>query len=150
MTQSAPLSAPVPPELPAIPKPRKWRTLLLGVVILLCGMLIGSGATVVILHRVVIQAIHNPEQVPARIAKRIGRKLKLTQDQTSRIRAILLDRQKALLAIRREVYPRVDRELQEAKEQVAATLDPAKAKAWNERFEHLRGQWMPPPPAERE
>ncbi len=149
MNELTPQCDPITPGLPAVPCRSRLRALLLGMVILLCGVVIGSGATVIILHRVVIHAIHNPEEVPGRIARQVGKKLKLTREQTAKIKAILTDRQKALLAIRREVYPQVERELQKAKEQVAAILEPEKAKSWNERFDQLKSQWMPAPPAER-
>ncbi len=136
------------PDLPVAPKRRRWKSVLLGVIILLGGLVIGSGGTLIIVHKLVISAIHHPEQVPKRMAKRISRKLDLSREQTAKVQAILIERQKALLAIRREAYPRVEAELRKARDQVAAILEPEKAASWKNRFEQLRTQWMPPPPQE--
>ncbi|MEW6347631.1 MAG: hypothetical protein AB1646_01090 [Thermodesulfobacteriota bacterium] len=148
MTETLSQCSPTGPDLPVAPKRKRWRSVLFGVIILLGGMVIGSGSTLIVLHKLVISAIHHPEQVPKRIAKRISRKLDLSKEQAAKVQAILIERQKALLAIRREVYPRVEAELRQARDQVAAILEPEKAQSWRNRFEELRAQWMPPPPPE--
>jgi len=134
-------------ELPPIKKPRRWRAVLLGIIILICGALIGSGVTVIVIHKMVLHAIRHPEQTPMRITNRIKSKLGLSDEQAARVREIIAARQKAIQAIRRDVQPRVERELEGAKEDVAALLNPEKARQWRERFDYLRKTWIPEPPA---
>ncbi len=139
-----------PLELPVPRKRRPWRSLLLGLIILLCGILIGAGITVITLQKAVLYAIHHPEQVPNRLTERLRGKLHLSDDQAKKIRAILNERQHAFQALRRATRPKVERELDRLREEVAAVLDVNQARKWRQRFDRLRRQWMPPPPPERE
>lgn len=147
MSQHPPESLPSS-ELPALRKPRRWRAVLLGIVILICGALIGSGVTVIVIHKMVLHAIRHPEQTPMRITKRIQSKLRLSDEQAAKVREIITTRQKAIQAIRRDVQPRVEKELDGAKEDVAALLNPEQARQWRERFDYLRKTWIPEPPAQ--
>ena len=110
-------------ELPVPRKRRPWRSLLLGLAILLCGILIGAGITVIVLQKVVLYAIHHPEQVPNRLTERLRGKLGLSDDQAKKIKAILNERQKAFQALRRATRPKMERELERLKEDVAAVLN---------------------------
>jgi len=133
-------------ELPVPRNRRPWRSLLLGLVILFCGILIGAGITVIALQKVVLYAIHHPEQVPNRITERLRNKLSLSNEQAKKVKAILTERQKAFLALRRATRPKVERELDRLREEVAAVLDENQARKWRKRFDTLTRQWMPPPP----
>jgi hypothetical protein len=133
-------------ELPIPPRRRPWRSLLLGLIILLCGILIGTGGTVIVLQKVVLYAIHHPEEVPNRVAERMRNKLGLSDEQTKKVKAILAERQRAFLALRRAARPKVEQELERLREEVATILDKNQARKWRKRFDALTRQWMPPPP----
>jgi hypothetical protein len=150
MTGSNPDTSSSNLDLPVPRKRRPWRSLLLGLVILFCGILIGAGITVIALHKVVLYAIHHPEQVPSRITERLRGKLGLSDDQAKKIRAILNERQKAFQALRRATRPKMEREIERLKEDVAAVLDENQARKWRKRFDTLRRQWIPPPAPERD
>lgn len=137
-------------ELPVPRKRRPWRSLLLGLGILLCGILIGAGITVIVLQKMVLYAVHHPEQVPTRLTERLRGKLGLSDDQAKKIRAILNERQKAFQALRRATRPKMEREIERLEEDVAAVLDENQARKWRKRFDRLRRQWMPPPPPPEE
>jgi hypothetical protein len=147
MTQQLSESSPST-EMPVLRKPRRWRAFLLGIVILICGALIGSGITVIVIHKMVIHAIRHPEKAAMRITNRIQHKLGLSDEQAAKVKEIVAKRQKAMQAIRREVQPRIERELQGAKQDVAALLDPQKARQWREWFDYMRKTWIPGPPPE--
>jgi hypothetical protein len=134
--------------LPLPRKRRPWRSILLGLIILFCGILIGAGITVILLQRVVLYAIHHPEEIPNRLTERLRNKLSLTDDQTKKVKAILTERQKAFTELRRAKRPKVERELKSLREEVAAVLDKDQARKWSKRFDRLRRQWLPPPPPE--
>jgi len=135
-------------ELPLPRKRRPWRSFFLGMIILFCGMLIGAGITVILLQRVVLYAIHHPEEIPNRLTERLRNKLSLTDEQTKKVKAILTERQKAFMELRRVTLPKVERELKCLREEVAAVLDKNQARKWSKRFDRLTPQWLPPPPPE--
>jgi hypothetical protein len=140
---------PVSPDgLTIVSKKKRWRPLLLGVLILVCGIAIGSGGTVVVMKRMILRAIQHPERIPQRITDRMRGKLNLTEDQATKVKAILTEHQKKIQALLRQIQPGVNEEFVKAKEDVAATLNPDQAKKWRERFDRLR-IWFPAPPANR-
>ncbi len=129
-------------------KKKRWRSILLGVVILVCGIAIGAGGTVVVMKHIILNAIQHPEKVPQRITDRMRGKLGLTDEQAAKVKAILTERQKKIQALLRQIQPDVDKEFENAKEDVAAVLKPDQAKKWRERFDRMR-KWFPVPPANR-
>jgi hypothetical protein len=139
-----------PVKLPT-PRRKRWRGVLLGVVILVCGIVIGAGGTVIVVHRALSHAIHHPEEASERASQRLRRKLDLTEEQTARVKSIIAARQQKIQALRRQWQPLVEDELLGLREDVAAVLEPEKAKRWRERFNGLRDRWIPrlPPPEKR-
>jgi hypothetical protein len=132
--------------LPTPQKPRRWRSVVLGLVIFTCGLTIGAGVTVIVVRKMIVHAITHPEELPQRITQRLRSKLSLTDEQAARIRSIIAKRQRAIQEIRREFQPRLEKELDSAEEEVAAVLGPEKAKPWRKRLDQLKRLWLPPPP----
>jgi hypothetical protein len=132
------------PIRPSAPRRKRWHSVLLGITILLCGVAIGGGGAVIVIRHVVLHAIHHPEEAPQRITNRVRRMLDLSEHQAAEVKKILTERQKAILGLRRQIQPQVEKELEKAKEDVAAILKPEQAKKWQERFDRLR-IWFPPP-----
>jgi hypothetical protein len=128
------------------PKPRRWLLVLLGVVILACGMAIGAGLTLFGLRSRVLQLIRNPEKVPEAITARLRGELDLSEEQASQVEAILKNHQADLEEIRREVQPRVETLLDLVRQEVGEVLDERQAGRWRERFDALRRTWLPPAP----
>ena len=96
-------------------KKKRWRSFLLGILILVCGIAIGTGGTVVVMKHIILNAIQHPEKVPQRITDRMRGKLGLTEDQATKLKAILTERQKKIQALLRQVRPEVDKEFEKAK-----------------------------------
>jgi hypothetical protein len=132
------------PVRPMVPRRKRWRSVLLGIVILLCGVVIGAGGAVIVIRHVVLHAIQHPEEAPQRITNRVRRMLDLSEHQAAEVKKILTERQKAIVGLRRQIQPQVEKELEKVKEDVAAVLKPEQAKKWRERFDRLR-IWFPPP-----
>lgn len=128
------------------PKKRRWRVVLLGILILVCGIAIGAGGTAVIMRHIILRAIQHPEEAPQRIADRVRGKLGISDEQAVRIKAILSERQKAIQALRRQVQPQIENELNQAREEVAALLNPQQAEKWRKRFDKLRIWFSALPP----
>ncbi len=148
MTESISQGPISPTGVKFAPKKRRWRSLFLGILILLFGIAIGAGGTVVIMKRLILHAIHHPEEAPQRMTDRVRSRLDLSEDQVVKVKAILTERQKEIQALRRQIQPQVENELQKAKEDVAAILRPDQAAKWRERFDRLR-IWFPALPADR-
>ncbi|GEM_PF-1775983 len=122
------------------PKKRRGRAIALGLIILFSGFMLGAGFTVVFFKHVV-DMIHTPGEAPKRITKRMQRKLGLTDEQAAKMRAILTERQKDLLAIFHEVQPRLQDQFKRTRDEVAAILNSEQAKQWLERFDHMWQKW---------
>ncbi|NOZ20045.1 MAG: hypothetical protein GXP25_03045 [Planctomycetes bacterium] len=119
---------------------------LLGGVILLSGIVIGSGLTLLWLQNKLLYMLHHPEDAPNAIALRLQSKLDLTDEQTKQVEAILRERQKHSQALRREVQPRVEEQLAKARDEVAKVLTPEQAKRWHAYFDSMQKKWLPPAP----
>jgi DNA-binding NarL/FixJ family response regulator len=125
---------------------RRWRTALMALVIFLAGAVVGGGLTVVtIVHRV-RDALAHPEQAPQRISAHLARSLDLNDEQTQRVRQILTERQRALMALRAQMQPRVQAELELAFEQINQTLNSHQQQRWRRLFDDLTSKWMPAMP----
>lgn len=121
-------------------KPRRWRAVALGLVILLCGALLGSGATIIFVKHM-FEVVHKPGAATNRITDHMRRKLDLSDEQTAKVRAILLERETALRAIVQEMLPKLEEQLKRAREEVAAVLDPEQARGWTKRFDRMEARW---------
>ena len=136
-----------PPPLPVPPR-RRWTSWLLVLSIFIGGAACGAGLTIVIAIRGLQNAIQHPEEAPARISLRLARRLNLTPSQRIQVEQILARRQRRLQEIRREVQPRVERELADLESQISDVLTPDQKMRWTTMFANLRENWLPPPPPE--
>jgi hypothetical protein len=134
-------------QTPRSGKPGKWKSVLLGLVILCSGIIIGAGLTGVFIHTIAQNAIRHPEIIPEHAAERMRKKLSLTEDQTRTVKRIMIGHQKNIQEIRREFQPRIDAELDGVRDEVSAVLGPEKAAKWTPKFDELRKLWLPPPAA---
>ena len=136
-----------PPAAPtSLPKPRRrwWVTLLLSLVIFAAGAVVGAGLTVAVAVKRIQHAIMHPEEAPRHITDHLRSKLDLTDEQASAVLLIVTKRQAALQAIRAEVHPRVETELEGAFADVDKLLTPKQSAAWRTMVKRLRDNWMPP------
>lgn len=138
-----------PAPLPRPKRRRRWVTVLLALVIFGAGFVGGGGTAVLVIVRRVQHTLRHPGEAPRRITRRLQRRLKLTDEQAEKVLAVVTRRQQALLAIRREVQPRVLTEIEGAYADVADLLDDAQRDRWRRIYDSLRSQWLPPlpPPA---
>jgi NADH dehydrogenase/NADH:ubiquinone oxidoreductase subunit G len=133
-----------PSPLPAPPRRRRWLSIVLTLVVFISGFVLGAGTVAISIRNQALFALHHPEQEPARIAARLRRSLRLSDEQTQRVQQILEDRQAALESIRRDVQPRVVAELDLVEQQIAAVLDERQREQWEKSFRQLRETWIPP------
>ncbi|MEI7766604.1 MAG: hypothetical protein WCJ97_04100 [Phycisphaerae bacterium] len=141
---SEPVTPIVTPELPVKPpKPKRWRGILLVLVIFVSGMVLGSGLTVIVAVHRIRDRMHHPEKLPQEIAGRLERRLSLSPDQTTQVRAILTARQQHLMAIRQRVQPEVVGELDQAYSEIAAVLNENQRPRWETMYHELKAEWVP-------
>jgi Spy/CpxP family protein refolding chaperone len=124
---------------------RVWlRSFLLGIAILICGAVIGSVITAVMLGKSPDRPEGwRPERTPARIAGEMREKYGLNEGQEAQLRTIFEDHWKTLSAIRAEVEPRVEAEHEALRKAVEIVLTAEQAAKWCEEFEKMRNRWRP-------
>lgn len=128
----------------ALPKTRPpvWRTVILGVVILVCGMVIGGGFTTYVLWKRVESTILHPRLVPERIVEHMEASLELSDEQVEQIREIFARRHERFDQLREEVEPLVHAELDSIHAEVARVLTPEQLEQWNSRFDRMHRRWF--------
>ena len=133
---------------PSIGRPRKrWlRACVFAFAFLLCGVIIGSSLTFYLAIDRFVESVHNPEDLPERVAGRMRFGLGLNDEQTAEIESIVAKHLDELLKIRDEVHPRVRAELGLMKQDIEATLTPAQAEKFGKRFETFVHTFFPLPP----
>ncbi len=142
--------SPAKSTLPPAPGKRLWlKPTLTGVVILLCGILIGSGLTSLVLWERMSRDMRHPRFTPERISEMIIDRYDLDDEQRVRIRAILDSNREQFLLIRDRFKPAVDSLIVDAREKVAEVLGPENADRWRRDFEEFRRQF-PGPPRDKE
>jgi Spy/CpxP family protein refolding chaperone len=126
------------------PKRMRWLTVLLMLVLFVSGVVLGSGATALLLVRRVRQAVQHPEERPGRNLKWIASRLDLTRDQREQVREIIQRHGDAMQRIREGVMPEVREEMGSMEEEIAAVLTPEQTRRWREMSLRAQRDWMPP------
>lgn len=133
--------------LPTTSRRPLWRTLLLAALIFIAGGLTGGAATVIVVARRIHTIVQSPESLPDRLTYRLTRHLGLTEDEQSRVHATLVKHQINLMAMRREMQPKVMAELDQIRIDIGAEIDPARRAKLDATYQSLIDNWMPPLPA---
>lgn len=110
---------------------------------LLCGIIIGSGVTVLFLRGALNRLVQDPDLLPERMIQRMDRSLGLEEEQRAAIEAIVEARMGGLREIRARVRPEVQMELDALRNEVSAVLTPEQRAQWEARFDSLRERWQP-------
>lgn len=128
------------------PRRRWWVTAVLVAVIFAGGFVCGAGTTVVAVALRVRESVQHPERTPDRIARWLKGRLRLTAGQAEQVGAIIKSHHANLLAIRREVAPRVRAELDAIREEVAGVLDERQRAQWRKLMGNFEKNWIPAAP----
>lgn len=130
----------------AIPQPwyaRRWVVIALALVLFLSGALVGGGGAFAFVVSRARHAARHPDEAHRRMLERMVGKLDLTPEQYERVRGVIVRRQGAMRAMRKDFQPRVRQELEATVSQVEAELNPEQAKRWRTMVERLMSNWMP-------
>ncbi len=129
------------PEKP-VKRKKRWRAILLGLIILASGFFLGAGASAVYCKRMV-HMIQTPGEASKKITNRLRWRLSLSDQQAEKVQAILVEREKALTAIFHDIRPRLQEEMKRTRDEVAAVLNPDQAERWLTHFDRMQHRWFP-------
>jgi len=139
-------------EKPNVPfaKPRRRRvwTVLLALIIFICGVLVGGGVSFKIVTAGYKRAFQEPGFLAEKIIRRMERRLELNSDQVKQVRAIILEQQKAFQTLHKEFRPRLDSQIEKTRRDLAKVLTPEQAQKWEKTFARIQRFWLPPLPGE--
>jgi hypothetical protein len=135
-----------PTENPTVllQKMHRWRMAFFGLVILLAGVVIGAASALLITRRLPQELLPAPEFAAARMVGRLQRQLRLTSDQTDRIRAILERHIQRLNEIRMDARPLIANELKIMNEEISTVLRQDQFRIWQNHLQRLQGELLRP------
>jgi len=110
----------------------RWLLALLGVLILVCGIVIGAGAMLIVGPRIVMHTIQHPEHASERFAAKVKRDLRLSEQQTRAVRAIFDKRMGKVEEIVREAHSRVAEQFEQMEQEIAGILDENQVRTWHD------------------
>jgi len=134
----------------ARPRRRWMRTILLALVIFVSGILVGGGLTFKAVTTGFKRFFQDPEALAENITHRMKKRLDLTDEQAVQVRRIILERQKAIQSLRKEIQPRLEAQIENTRREVAAVLTPEQARKWEKRFRYFSKYWLPSPPGDHQ
>jgi Spy/CpxP family protein refolding chaperone len=139
----------VPPMHPGggpLPRPRSgaWLMIVLGLVILICGNVIGAGAAALWLKQYLPAQPPPPAGATERIIGDMRDRYDLNEEQTRKIREIMQRRLEALDAIHRDAQEKSEAEREKLRGEMKTVLTPEQYTRWLERFEELGARRGPP------
>jgi hypothetical protein len=112
------------------PKKRRWKLVLLGLIILFCGMVIGAGITFHMGSVMIFRAMGPGDGMAERIAKRIDRDLGLTEAQRTQVAEIVARRVSAFKRLLTEIYPRIKGQVTLLHDEIAPILTEEQKLKW--------------------
>ncbi|MHB8770210.1 MAG: hypothetical protein ACYC7J_04360 [Syntrophales bacterium] len=137
-----------PSEALAKPRRRRLWTVLLALIIFICGVLVGGGISFKIVTAGYKRALQDPDVLAEKIVRRMERRLDLSTDQVKQVREIILEQQKAFQSLHREFRPRLDSRIEKTRKELAKVLTPEQAQKWERTFVRMHRFWLPPLPGE--
>jgi len=136
--------APTVPDEQVAPPPKRRKRLLLYAIVLACGFVCGFAAGLLWVRAELLQMAGHPERMPDRMARMLDRRLDLTDEQEKKVRAILVERHKAVMAVRREAHPRIAHEFELTREKVLEVLTPDQRDKWKAMTDRIQRKWLAP------
>jgi hypothetical protein len=131
------------PALPPVRR-RRWLVWVLMLVVFISGVGIGGAGALLVARNRLLLLIQHPELAMPELATQLGYRLGLSADQVRQVEKILLTRGRNIDAIRQEIRPRVNGELDKLEQDVAEILNAQQRGQWHDLCAHLRRTWMPP------
>ena len=115
------------------PKTRKkihWKSVLLGLAILCCGMVIGVGITLHVGHSMILHTLNPGDRMASHITRKIDRKLDLTDEQKAEVEKIVTHRVSEFRNILDTMYPDIKKQITSMHQEVAGILTEKQRVKW--------------------
>jgi hypothetical protein len=122
---------------------RRWLSVLLGFSVFFAGLAAGVALTIVFALGIIKHIMRHPENEPARITSVLAVKLRLDDNQRQQVLAIMTKHQVQIQAIRRQMRPQFDMQLDQIRAEVDAVLSESQRTHWETMFDQLRERWTP-------
>jgi hypothetical protein len=119
-----------------------------GAALLACGFLAGAlcGGSLVARHVLnkIQKGIEYPESRVEETVMRMSRSLDLTPEQEQKIRKVLTTQDQELIALRKQIWPKVTARLEQTEKEIGEMLNADQREKWRDRIGRDRQQWGPP------
>ena len=116
------------------------KPILFSALILISGIVIGAGLTLIITGGPNTQKSlpPGPEYMSARMVKRIAGELKLSPQQREQLKPIIQRHMKAMDDIRQQARPEISKELKQMNEEILSILDGPQKEIWQDRIQRMQ------------
>lgn len=138
------------PLAPAPQKGRRWKLVFFGIIILLCGVVIGAGSTAIFRHKMLVHGMQRHDRMHGRAATHMKKRLNLSDEQAKEVEKILDNRMGAVRMIWREAYTDSRGQITLMKEEMSKVLTEEQAQKLRRRFRRYERAFPPPPPLLKE
>ncbi|MBP8605288.1 MAG: hypothetical protein KBI46_05535 [Phycisphaerae bacterium] len=116
-----------------------FKPVLLSIVILVSGIVIGSGLTWLALPRPAMPELPPaPEFIRSRMVERMAEELHLSVEQQEQIKPIIAKHMNAIDALRAEAQPKIRQEIEAMNEEILQTLDETQKQRWQEQIKRMQ------------
>jgi RNA 3'-terminal phosphate cyclase len=119
-------------------KKRSWKLVLLGMVILFCGMVIGSGITFHLGNVMMFHAVSPGGEMAERVMKRIDRRLDLTDSQRARVSEIVAHRVSVFKSIFMDSHIRIKEQFELLHDEIAQVLSKEQKLKWEKHYKKMQ------------
>ena len=92
----------------------------------------------------------NPEVFPEELSAKLQSRMNMSDDQTSKVRAIVTLRHGNITSLRDASAPGILQEFSLMEQEIADVLDPAQREQWHETADWVRKTFLPTDPAARD
>jgi len=114
------------------------KTIIALFLIFICGIVIGSGGTLIVERAMIRRAIENPVRARMLFIHRIEREYKLTPKQKIAIRGIIEDETRQLAQVRLNAAPEMEKILIDARSRISSELGESQRAKFEPKFD----KWM--------
>ena len=119
------------------------KPVLFSILILVSGIFIGSGITLIISKQIKPKNPPGPEYISKRFLDHMIRELQLSDQQQAQIKPIVQKHMKAMETIRNDARPKISDELQQMNEDILAVLGEPQKQLWQDRIHRMQKHFSP-------
>jgi Spy/CpxP family protein refolding chaperone len=121
-----------------INKAHMWRMAFFGLVILVAGAVIGGSTMLIFAPKKLTKPPRAPEFASVRMVGQLHRELRLTPEQTEKIKPVLKEHMQTLNDIRIDAQDQIGEALEQMNEQISSLLTDRQKQMWQKRLRHLQ------------